>query len=387
MSQHETSPIRHLECGKCHAEHTANEPQNCCKECGGPLLARYPIECGRPTLAEVLARRPGQNRLHELAPSARGANAPTLGEGATPLIPAGRLAQELGLPNLLIKDEAQNPTASFKSRGMAAALARAAELGIQAVCLPSAGNAGGAAAAYGALHGIDVHVFVPESTPKPIIDETRALGAQVELVQGTIADAGAALAPIAAERGWFSLATLKEPYRLEGKKVMGYELLYDLGQLPDVIVYPTGGGTGLIGMWKAFDEMQALGWIGSERPRMVSVQGAGCAPMVQAFDKKLKSAPVWEDPAPTQAFGLRVPGALGDFLILEALYASEGTAVAVAEQDLLADTEVIAKRLGLQTSPEGGACLAATRTLRNKGWIQEQESVVLFNTGHGMKYL
>lgn len=386
MTESTTSRMTHLECGKCSLRHESNELHNCCVECGGPLLARYDSAADGPSLAEVLARRPGQNRLHELGCSTRGADTPTLGEGATPMIGAGRLAQELALPNLLIKDEAQNPTGSFKSRGMAAALARASELGVSAVCLPSAGNAGGAAAAYGALHGIDVHVFVPESTPAPIIHETRALGAQVTLTSGTIADAGAALAKVAAEHGWFSLATLKEPYRLEGKKVMGYELLYDLGKLPDVIIYPTGGGTGLIGMWKAFDEMQALGWIGSERPRMVSVQSAGCAPMVRAFEQRLDHAPVWQDPDMTAAFGLRVPGALGDFLILKALYDSEGIAVAIAEADILANTERIAKTLGLQTSPEGGACLAATEQLQQSGWLKTGDTVVIFNTGHGLKY-
>jgi threonine synthase len=349
-------------------------------------LVRYDLTGKLPTLDEVLRRRPGQNRLFELAPSLAGEATATLGEGATPLIPAGRLARDLDLASLLIKDEAQNPTCSFKARGMAVALARAAELGIEKVCLPSAGNAGGAAAAYGALHGIEVHVFVPKSTPAPIIHETEALGAAVTLVDGTIADAGAALASLAEEHGWFSLATLKEPYRLEGKKVMGYELFYDLGHLPDVIVYPTGGGTGLIGMWKAFDELQALGWIGAERPRMVSVQAEGCAPMVLAFEAGLDHAPPIESPAPSVAFGLRVPGALGDFLILEALRASGGTAVAVSEEELLADTRALAVRLGLQASPEGGACLAATRKLRVSGWLGEGDEVVLFNTGHGLKY-
>lgn len=380
------SPMINLECGKCSASHETDVPQNVCRSCGGPLLARYNLTSGNPSLEEVLRRRPGQNRLHELGPSRLGADVQSLGEGATPLFPAGRLAQDLDLPGLMIKDEAQNPTGSFKSRGMAAALSRAAELGIQAVCLPSAGNAGGAAAAYGALHGIDVHVYLPESTPAPIIAETRALGAHVTLVSGTIADAGAALAPVAAEHGWFSLATLKEPYRLEGKKVMGYELLYDLGHLPDVIIYPTGGGTGLIGMWKAFDEMQAMGWIDSTRPRMVSVQFAGCAPMVRAFEQGLDHAPVWQDPALTTAFGLRVPGALGDFLILDALNQSQGTAVAVTEEELTRDTRCIAETLGLQSSPEGGACVAATRKLRRKGWIAPDDKVVIFNTGHGLKY-
>jgi len=323
----------------------------------------------------------------ELAPSARGADAPTLGEGAPPLVPAARLGDALGLPHLLIKDEAQNPTASFKARGMAAAMARAAELGVEAACLPSAGNAGGAAAAYGALHGIEIHVYVPASTPAPIVAETRALGARVRLIDGTIADAGAALKAVAADRGWFSLATLKEPYRLEGKKVMGFELLYDLGRLPDAILYPTGGGTGLIGMWKAFDEMQAMGWIGPERPRMYSVQTAGCAPMVRAFEQGLEVAPVWEDPAVTTAFGLRVPGALGDFLILDALRASGGGAVAVAEDAIAAGTAEMATLLGLQGSPEGGACVAASRTLMARGELSAQDRVVIFNTGHGLKYL
>jgi threonine synthase len=386
MTDSSSSLMTHLECGKCSLHHEAHAVHNCCSECGGPLLARYDLAGGGPSLSQVLARRPGQNRLHELGCSKRGSAAPTLGEGATPIFGAERLATELDLPNLLIKDEAQNPTGSFKSRGMAAALARASELGIESVCLPSAGNAGGAAAAYGALHGIDVHVYLPESTPAPIIAETRALGAQVELVDGTIADAGAALASVAARENWFSLATLKEPYRLEGKKVMGYELLYDLGRLPDVIIYPTGGGTGLIGMWKAFDEMQALGWIGSERPRMVSVQSAGCAPMVRAFEAGQDHAPVWADPDMTAAFGLRVPGALGDFLILEALYDSKGTAVAISEADVLSNTVRMAKTLGLQCSPEGGACLAAVCQLKQSGWLKGEETVVIFNTGHGLKY-
>jgi len=380
------SRMTFLECGKCQKHHAASEPQNVCTDCGGPLLARYDLTGKLPSLEQVLARRPGQNRLFELAPSELGPGAPTLGEGATPLIAAGRLCSDLELPRLLIKDEAQNPTGSFKARGMAAALARAAELGIGAVCLPSAGNAGGAAAAYGALHGIEVHVFVPASTPAPILHETRALGAKVTLVDGTIADAGAALAPLAQEHGWFSLATLKEPYRLEGKKVMGYELFYDLRRLPDVIVYPTGGGTGLIGMWKAFDELEALGWIGSNRPRMVSVQAEGCAPMVRAFEAGLDHAPPIESPAISAAFGLRVPGALGDFLILDALRQSGGTAVSVSEEELLADTRELGHKLGLQTSPEGGACLAAIRKLRAANWLTADDEVVLFNTGHGLKY-
>ncbi|MFT4539574.1 MAG: threonine synthase [Planctomycetota bacterium] len=386
ITQTTTSLLTHLECGACDTSHDAFAVHNVCVECGGPLLARYDLSDDTPSLQEVLTRPPGQNRVPEVGPCQAGAQTPSLGEGATPIVPAGRLADALGLPALWIKDEAQNPTASFKARGMAAALGRAAELGISAVCLPSAGNAGGAAAAFGALHGLDVHVFVPESTPSPIIEETRALGAHVELVPGSIADAGSLLAKVAAEQGWFSLATLKEPYRLEGKKVMGYELLYDFGSLPDVILYPTGGGTGLIGMWKAFDEMEQMGWIGSERPRMVSVQSAGCAPIVRAFEEGLDHAPHWADPERTEAFGLRVPGALGDFLILRALRESSGTALAIGEADLIRETRAMGRMLGLQCSPEGGACVAAAKQLVERGWLQPEERVVLFNTGHGLKY-
>lgn len=378
--------LDHLDCGRCGATHEADALQTVCHACGGPLLARYRLPARPPSLAEVLARRPCQNRLFELSPVAGGTDAPTLGEGATPLLPARRLAEELGLPGLLIKDEAQNPTASFKARGMAAAIARAAGLGVRAVCLPSAGNAGGAAAAYGALHGLTVHVFVPESTPSPILAEVRALGAHVELVPGTIADAAKRLAPIAAERGWFSVATLREPYRVEGKKVLGFELLYDLGRLPDAILYPTGGGTGLVGMWKAFEEMQALGWIDGRRPRMIAVQAAGCAPIVRAFEQGLETAPAWENPAPTAAYGLRVPSALGDSLMLRALRESGGTAIAVTEAEIREGTALMATRLGLQGSAEGGACVAAARRLRQEGKIAEHESVVLFNTGHALKY-
>ena len=373
-----------LECGKCQHPHDPHVPQRTCTRCGGPLLARYRWPDPAPTLAEVLARPPRQERLHELSPL--GGQARSLGEGATPLVHAPRLAEDFGIERLLLKDESQNPTASFKARGMAAAMACAHTLGLRAVCLPSAGNAGGAAAAYGALYGIDVHVYVPDSTPSTIIRETRALGAHVELIAGTIADAGHALKPIAEANGWFPLSTLREPYRIEGKKVMGFELMYDLGRLPDVIVYPTGGGTGLIGMWKAFDEMQALGWIGAERPKMISVQTAGCAPIVRAFEQGLDHAPVWEAPARTAAFGLRVPGALGDFLILDAVRKSGGRACAVEEANLVAETANLHRKAGLQGAEETGACLSALRALRREGYVGENDEVVVFNTGHAMKY-
>lgn len=378
------STIDRLECGKCRTHHDPNVPQRTCTVCGGPLLVRYAAPSAPLSLEAVMARPPGQERLHEFSPL--GGEGRSLGEGATPLVAAPRLAEALNIPGLLLKDESQNPTASFKSRGMAAAIGRAHALSIEAVCLPSAGNAGGAAAAYGALYGLDVHVYVPESTPEPIVAETRALGAEVVLVEGTIADAGKALAPKAEAKGWFPLSTLREPYRIEGKKVMGYELLYDLGRLPDVVIYPTGGGTGLIGMWKAFEEMEGLGWIGPERPKMVSVQTAGCAPIVRAFEQGLDHAPVWEQPELTRAFGLRVPGALGDFLILDAVRKSGGCAVAVLEDDLVAHTELLHRRSGLQGAEETGACLAAARKLREDGLISPDDQVVVFNTGHAMKY-
>ena len=375
-----------LACGRCAREHSAGRPQNTCTSCGGPLLCRYRIEPGALPLDRILSRPAGQNRLFELMPTAAGMT-PTLGEGATPLLTAPRLADLLDLPNLRIKDESQNPTCSFKARGMATAMARVRELGIGAVCLPSAGNAGGAAAAYGALLGIEVHVFVPESTPGPLRAEIAAHGAQVTTVAGSIADAAAALDPEAARHGWFSLATLREPYRVEGKKVMGFELLYDLGRLPDAIVYPTGGGTGLIGMWKAFDEMEALGLIGSARPRMFAVQAEACAPLPRAFDAGLDTMPAWEAPGATAAYGLRVPGALGDGLMLKALRKSRGAAIAVGEKELLEGARLLATHAGLFASAEGGATVAAARRLLASGALHRRDTVVLFNTGHALKYL
>ena len=377
-----------LACGRCDERHDAAALQTVCAACGGPLLVRYDLESpGLPSLSDVLARPPGQFRFPELLPTLAGPETPTLGEGATPLVRTGRLAAALGLPGLLIKDESQNPTGSFKARGMAVAVARAVELGVTTVCLPSAGNAGAAAAAYGALHGLDVHVAVPEGTPDAIRRECEAAGAQVEAVAGTIADAGEWISGRARTRGWFNLATLREPYRIEGKKVMGYELCWQLGRVPDVVVYPTGGGTGLIGMAKALDEMEAIGWIGKERPRFVSVQTAGCAPIVRAFEEGEDEAQPWDDPAPTEAYGLRVPSALGDFLMLRTLRRTNGTAVAVTEEEIAAGTERMATSTGLWGAPEGGACVAAVTKLRATGWVRDEDTVVLFNTGSPLTYL
>ncbi|MGC9332597.1 MAG: threonine synthase [Anaerolineae bacterium] len=309
-----------------------------------------------------------------------------MGEGWTPLIHATRLGAELDFAGLYIKDESLNPTGSFKARGLCMAVARARELGARDLSIPSAGNAAGALAAYAALGGIEAHVFMPRDVPQAFVAECQALGARVTLVDGLITDCGRLAAQQAQEYGWFDVSTLKEPYRLEGKKTMGLELAEQLGWiLPDVIIYPTGGGTGLIGMWKAFEEMEQMGWIGPKRPRMVTVQSQGCAPMVHAFDQGEEFAEPWPDAA-TVADGLRVPSAVGDFLILRALRESQGTAVAVSDEEMIEAVRLMGKTQGLFACPEGGATLAAFQHLRQQGWIEEDESVVLFNTGSGLKY-
>ncbi len=375
------SALSHLECGHCSERHDANTLQNVCGQCGGPLLARYDISSISATLADVLARNRGQFRFHEMLPLAAGTQSPTLGEGGTPMLP-GRGVGE----NVWVKDESQNPTGSFKARGMAVAVGRSFELGARNFCLPSNGNAGGAAAAYGAIYGVSVEVVVPSNTPLPLIDEIEALGGKVILVQGSIADAGALSRERAKDPSWFSLATLGEPYRVEGKKMMGYEIFWDFGRLPDVVIYPTGGGTGLVGMVKAFDEMEELGWIDSLRPRMVAVQVAGCAPIVKAVTDGADRAETWLDPDESLAFGLRVPSALGDRLILEGLRSTNGTAVAVEEKEMIDASLSLARETGVWGSPEGGACLAAYRQLLASGWLSAGDTVVLYNTGAASKY-
>ena len=369
----------HLECGHCFEKHDHTVAQSTCRSCGGPLLARYNLDHEElPSLDEVLARPAGQFRFHEVLPTAAGTDTPSLGEGATPLVTAERLG-------VLVKDEAQNPTGSFKARGMAVAIARAVELGLTDFAVPSNGNAGGAAAAYAAHHGVTVEVIVPAATPSGLVSEPEAYGAKVTVIDGTIADAGRVASERAAD-GLFNLATLREPFRVEGKKIMGYELFWDLGRLPDVVVYATGGGTGLIGMTKAFNEMEALGWIGSERPRMVTVQVEGCAPIVRAFHAGADAAEPWPNPDPTTAHGLRVPSALGDRLMLEALRSTRGTAVAVSEAELVEGTDRLAKEAGIWGTPEAGACLAAVEKLEASGWIEPGETVVMYNTAAAAKY-
>ena len=378
----------HLECGMCGAAYGDTEqPWRLSPCCEKPLLARYDLAPlrGRFTPAALLGRAATMWRYAEVLPVRDAAFRITLGEGFTPLLDAPRLAEELGIDRVWIKDEGQNPTGSFKARGLAMAVARAKELGLEAVALPSAGNAGSAAAAYAAAADMTAHVAVPSDTPRPILQEIAALGADLQLVDGLITDAGRVIAEGAAEHGWFDVSTLKEPYRVEGKKTMAYELVEQLGRVPDVIVYPTGGGTGLVGMWKAFDEMEELGWIGSERPRMVSVQGDGCAPIVRAWEEGAESARPWEN-ARTCASGLRVPQAVGDFLVLQAVRASLGAAVAVSDDAMLDWVRRMGRHTGIFAAPEGGATAAAIPRLLERGLLDPGEEVVLFNTGSGLKY-
>ena len=365
----------HLQCSACGTCFDPNQLINLCRNCGAPLLVQYDLSHAHGLRDEIRSRPPTMWRYAEVLPADEGI---TLGEGITPLLPSKQFK------NVWIKDESKNPTRSFKSRGMSVAVTMAARNGAKSLGAPTAGNAGAALSAYGARAGLPVFVAMPRDTPKSIVEECRSYGAEVELVAGLITDAGKRVQQYLATTGGFDLSTLKEPYRVEGKKIMGYELLEDLGRLPDAILYPTGGGTGLIGMWKAFDEMQRLGWIGDERPRMYSVQSKGCAPIVRAFDQGLENAPEWES-AQTSAWGLRVPRAIGDRLMLRVLRQSKGGAVAVEESEIEAAASEMRTREGVDSGPEGGAALLALRRLIDNGAIAERETVVLFNTG-GNKY-
>ena len=358
-------------------------------EDGKVLLVEYDLERAASTMTrEALREREWDLwRYAEVMPVREAENRLTLGEGGTPLLDAPRLGDAIGLPRLLIKDEGRNPTGSFKARGLGAAVSRAKELGVQAIALPSAGNAAAAASAYLARGGMDAYVFMPEDAPETFKRECRALGAKVFLVDGLINDAGAIVNAHAGDRGWFDVSTLKEPYRAEGKKTMGYEIVEQLGwKVPDAIIYPTGGGTGIVGMWKAFDEMEAMGLIGSDRPRMVVVQSTGCAPIVKAFENGERHAELWEG-ANTIAPGVRVPVAIGDYLILDAVRDSEGTAIAVTDEELLASTDQISALEGMHMSPEVGACVAASAQLRESGWLGESDEVIVFGTGSGLKHV
>ena len=383
------SYFTHLECGYCEKVYDKDKIWNLCPDCGKPLLARYDLATAKKefTKEKLNGREKNLWRYREMLPLIDQKFRLSLGEGFTPLIRAERLENFIGKKNIFIKDEGLNPTTSFKARGLCLAISKANEFGIKEVSIPSAGNAAGAMSAYAALAGMKAFVFMPKDVPLPFINECKALNAEVTLVDGLITDCGKLAAEGVKKFGRFDVSTLKEPYRIEGKKTMGYEIAEQMNwTLPDVIIYPTGGGTGLIGMWKAFDEMEKLGWIDSKRPRMVTVQSAGCAPMVKAFGEKKEFAEMWNG-AKTIADGLRVPAAVGDFLILRALRESGGTAVAVTDEEIFESTKTIGRTEGIFAAPEGGATLAALKRLISVGWIDEKESVVLFNTGSGHKYM
>jgi threonine synthase len=353
------------------------------------LLVRYDLERAAMTLKKesLASRRADLWRYREVLPVENDNNIISLGEGWTPLLRVPRLERRVGIQELYIKDESQNPTQSFKARGMATAVSMAKELGVKKLAVPSAGNAAGALAAYAARAGLKSFIFMPRDTPRANVVECEQTGAQLTLMDGLITDCGAEVGRRKEKEGWFDVSTLKEPYRVEGKKTLGYELAEQMEwRLPDVIIYPTGGGTGLIGMWKAFDEMERMGWIGSKRPRMVTVQAEGCAPIVRAFEEGNRFADEFPNAA-TTASGLRVPKAIGDFLILDALRASGGSAVAVSDEELIAATREIGTVEGVFCAPEGAACLPALKKLIEAGEVNKRERVVLFNTGAGVKYM
>ncbi|MDQ8757906.1 threonine synthase [Sphingosinicella sp. LHD-64] len=378
--------VTHLECGLTGRRYEADRLHGL-SEAGRPLLVRYDLAAAsRELTRETLAQRPRDLwRWRELLPVRRTANIVSLGEAETPLVALDAMARRLDVADLLVKDEGRLPTGSFKARGLALAVSMAKELGVRKIAMPTNGNAGAALAAYGSRAGIETIVLCPEDTPEVNVREIAFQGARVYRVNGLIDECGAIVADGAAKGTWFDLSTLKEPYRIEGKKTMGLELAEQLGwQLPDVIFYPTGGGTGLIGMWKAFDELEALGFIGPERPRMVAVQAAGCAPIVKAFEDGVEHAARWEN-ARTVAAGIRVPKAVGDFLILRAVRESGGFAIAVPDEEIVAATEAAA-RDGVLLCPEGGATLAACMRARSQGLIAPTDRVVLFNCATGLKY-
>ena len=382
------SYLSHLECTETGEICPADEPANL-SPAGKVLYPRYDLEQARRELSpSTFARRKGGIwRYFELLPVRDEANVVTLGEGGTPMLRARRLEAALRARTLYIKDEGQNPTGSFKARGMSTGVSRAKELGLLRLTTPSAGNAAGALSAYCARGGLECHVFMPQDAPEANKKESVLAGARLTLVDGLISDAGRLSREKAAELGLFDVSTLREPYRVEGKKTMGYEIAEDLGwRLPEAIIYPTGGGTGLVGMWKAFDEMERLGWIGAERPKMVAVQSTGCAPIVRAFQDGDRHAEPWED-AQTIAAGIRVPAAIGDYLILDAVRGSGGTALAVTDDEILAAMREMGLAEGVWPAPEGAATLAAYHKLRVSGFLGPETETVLMNTGSGFKYM
>jgi len=383
------SAITHLECTLTGERFDSTEPHRTNPANGKPLFARYALDRAKTTLTkESLSDRPTNMwRYREVMPVIDDGNIITLGEGWTPLLKADRLAAATDMDTILIKDEGVNPTGSFKARGLGAAVSKAKELGLTRLTMPSAGNAAGAMSAYAAAGGMEAHVFMPKDAPIANKVECEAYGARLTLVDGFITDAGQMSQRAAEELGLFDVSTLREPYRAEGKKTMGYEIVEQMGfEVPDVIVYPTGGGTGIVGIWKAMDEMEALGWIGSERPRMVCVQADGCAPLVAAFEKGEEFAEPFPDPH-TLAAGMRVPAAIGDFLVIRAVRESGGTAITVSDEEMVDGMVEMARMEGVFAAPEGGATLAAMRKLIDGGMISRDERVVLLVTGNAHKYL
>ena len=381
------SALTHLECSLCGKKFERGKVHNLC-DCGGPLLVRYDLDSLRRTWSRDQVAQ-GPNSMWRYGPvlPPRAESIVSLGEGMTPLIRTRRLGARVGSDDLWVKDEGLNPTGSFKARGLSCAISMAVELGIKKVAIPSAGNAASAMAAYAAAAGIEAHIFMPRDVPQSNFIECRAFGAHVTLVDGLISDCAKIVNDGRATEGWFDVSTLKEPYRIEGKKTMGYELAEQMGwQVPDVIFYPTGGGVGIIGMWKAFDEMEALGWIGAKRPKMIAVQAEGCQPVVRAFEKGEQRSQFWDN-AQTVAAGLRVPKPLGDFLILDAVRKSGGTAIAVSDADLIEAGIQLSSDEGIFVAPEGAACVTALEKLLARGFLKRDERIVIYNTGAGLKYL
>ena len=380
--------VSHLQCTSCRKHFDHDHLWNLCPACNHPLVIIYDLRQIRKVLSrdDLKSRESNIWRYQELLP-VEGNDILSLGEGFTPLIPVQGLSRFLQFDNLYIKDEGQNPTGSFKARGMAVAVSKAKALGIKELSIPTAGNAGSAMSCYAALAGLKASVFMPIDVPEIFVIECKNFGAEVRLIDGMISDCAKVAAGELRNNNRFDMSTLKEPYRVEGKKTLGFEIAEQMDwKLPDVIIYPTGGGTGLIGMWKAFEEMERLGWIGSERPRMVSVQAESCKPIVKAFEERKKETAPWPSWPKTIAEGLRVPKPIGDFLILRVLYESRGIAVAVSDDEIMDSIDLIGRAQGIFACPEGAATLAAFKKLRHDGWIRESERVVLFNTATGLKY-
>ena len=379
--------VTQLECPKCQKTYESEKVQQLC-ECGGPLLVRYDLEkaAGSLTKEDLKNRKPDLWRYRELLPVRDPENIITLGEGMTPIVELKQVGAHYGFSNLLLKDEGLIPTGTFKARGAAVGVSRAKELGVETLAMPTNGNAGGAWAAYCAPAGIKSVIVMPKSAPSINKKECGVLGAELFLVNGLISDAGKIVARAVSKYGWYDASTLKEPYRIEGKKTMGLEIAEQFGwDVPDVILYPTGGGVGIIGIFKALRELQAMGWIGEKMPRLVAVQSEGCAPIVQAWKEGKKDSEFWKD-SETVAFGINVPKALGDFLVLEAVYETNGCAISVSDQELLDAEHLLASREGAFICPEGASTLAAAKKLLDQGWIKSDESVLVLNTGTGLKY-